>query len=129
MLKEIGNALVEADVNVRLDAQLRKSIKSTVSFKELPPAVNKKRLIQKSVFDELVRLVDPHAEPFKPKKGKTNVIMIVGLQGAGKTTTCTKLARHYQCRGLITNHKNTNTNQTGAVDQLKQNATKAKIPY
>ena len=96
MLKSIGNALVEADVNVRLVSQLRKSIRATVNFKELPPAVNKKRLIQKAVFDELVRLVDPHAEPFKPKKGKSNVIMFVGLQGAGKTTTIHMLL------GLIT---------------------------
>lgn len=129
MLKEISNALVEADVNVRLVASLRKSIKSAVNFKELAPAVNKKRLIQKTVFDELVRLVDPHAEPFKPKKGKTNVIMFVGLQGAGKTTTCTKLARHYQSRGFRACLVCADTFRAGAFDQLKQNATKAKIPY
>ncbi|RKU45102.1 Signal recognition particle [Coniochaeta pulveracea] len=129
MLKEICSALLEADVNVRLVGQLRKSIKSAVNFKELPPAVNKKRLIQKAVFDELVRLVDPHAEPFKPKKGKPNVIMFVGLQGAGKTTTCTKLARHYQSRGFRTGLVCADTFRAGAFDQLKQNATKAKIPY
>ncbi|KAM7212863.1 SRP54-type protein, GTPase domain containing protein [Rhypophila decipiens] len=129
MIKQICSALLEADVNVRLVGQLRKSIKSTVNFKELPPAVNKKRLIQKAVFDELVRLVDPHAEPFKPKKGKTNVIMFVGLQGAGKTTTCTKLARHYQSRGFRACLVCADTFRAGAFDQLKQNATKAKIPY
>ncbi|CAK7203875.1 Signal recognition particle [Sporothrix eucalyptigena] len=129
MLKEIGNALVEADVNVKLVAQLRKSIKTTVNFKELPPAVNKKRLIQKTVFDELVRLVDPHAESFKPKKGKSNVIMFVGLQGAGKTTSCTKLARHYQSRGFRACLVCADTFRAGAFDQLRQNATKAKIPY
>ncbi|KAL2255538.1 hypothetical protein VTK26DRAFT_3163 [Humicola hyalothermophila] len=129
MLKSICAALLEADVNVRLVGQLRKSIKSTVNFKELPPAVNKKRLIQKAVFDELVRLVDPHAEPFKPKKGKSNVIMFVGLQGAGKTTTCTKLARHYQSRGFRACLVCADTFRAGAFDQLKQNATKAKIPY
>ncbi len=129
MLKEIGNALIEADVNVKLVAQLRKSIKATVNLKELSPAVNKKRLIQKAVFDELVRLVDPHAEPFKPKKGKSNVIMFVGLQGAGKTTTCTKLARHYQARGLKACLVCADTFRAGAFDQLKQNAIKAKIPY
>lgn len=129
MLKEIGNALVEADVNIKLVAQLRKSIKSTVNFKELPPAVNKKRLIQKAVFDELVQLVDPHSEPSKPKKGKANVIMFVGLQGAGKTTSCTKLARHYQGRGFRACLVCADTFRAGAFDQLKQNATKAKIPY
>lgn len=129
MIKEICSALLEADVNVKLVGTLRKSIKATVNFKELPPAVNKKRLIQKTVFDELVKLVDPHAEPFKPKKGKPNVIMFVGLQGSGKTTTCTKLARHYQSRGFKSCLVCADTFRAGAFDQLKQNATKAKIPY
>lgn len=129
MIKEICAALLEADVNVKLVGTLRKSIKATVNFKDLPPAVNKKRLIQKAVFDELVKLVDPHAEPFKPKKGKANVIMFVGLQGSGKTTTCTKLARHYQTRGFRSCLVCADTFRAGAFDQLKQNATKAKIPY
>ncbi len=129
MLKEICAALLEADVNVKLVGTLRKSIRATVNFKDIPPAVNKKRLIQKAVFDELVTLVDPHAEPFKPRKGKPNVIMFVGLQGAGKTTTCTKLARHYQTRGFKACLVCADTFRAGAFDQLKQNATKAKIPY
>ncbi|KAG9766795.1 signal recognition particle protein, partial [Aureobasidium melanogenum] len=102
MIKEICNALVEADVNIKLVAGLRNSIKKTVNFNELSPGVNKKRIIQKAVFDELVKLVDPHNTPYQPNKGKSNVIMFVGLQGAGKTTTCTKLARWYQARGFKT---------------------------
>ena len=47
MVKEICNALVEADVNVKLVAGLRKSIHRTVNFKDLAPGVNKKRVIQK----------------------------------------------------------------------------------
>ncbi|EDN02706.1 hypothetical protein HCAG_00570 [Histoplasma mississippiense (nom. inval.)] len=129
MIKEICAALLSADVNVRLVQSLRKSIKAAVPFSSLPPAVNKKRLIQKTVFDQLVALVDPHAEPFKPKKGRSNVIMFVGLQGAGKTTTCTKLARHYQTRGFRAALVCADTFRAGAFDQLKQNATKAKIPY
>jgi signal recognition particle subunit SRP54 len=73
--------------------------------------------------------VDPHAEPFKPKKGRSNVIMFVGLQGAGKTTTCTKLARWYNARGFRSCLVCADTFRAGAFDQLKQNATKAKIPY
>lgn len=145
MVKEIGKALVEADVNVKLIAGLRSSIKKTVNFKELPSGVNKKRIIQKvrmstgrlgavadrvqAVYDELVKLVDPHAEPFRPRKGKPNVIMFVGLQGAGKTTTCTKLARWYNARGFKACLVCADTFRAGAFDQLKQNATKAKIPY
>lgn len=129
MLKEICAALLSADVNVRLVQNLRKSVKASVNFSSLPPAVNKKRVIQKAVFDHLVALVDPHAEPFKPKKGRSNVIMFVGLQGAGKTTTCTKIARHYQTRGFKSALVCADTFRAGAFDQLKQNATKAKIPY
>ncbi|KAF2865705.1 signal recognition particle protein [Massariosphaeria phaeospora] len=129
MVKEISNALVEADVNVKLVMNLRNSIKRSVDFKHLAPGVNKKRLIQKTVFDELVKLVDPHAEPFKPKKNKPNVIMFVGLQGSGKTTSCTKLARWYSGRGFKACLVCADTFRAGAFDQLKQNATKAKIPY
>ena len=129
MIKEICSALLTADVNVKLVGHLRKSIKASVNFSSLPPHSNKKRIIQKAVFDQLVALVDPHAEPFKPKKGKSNVIMFVGLQGAGKTTTCTKLARHYQARGFKACLVCADTFRAGAFDQLKQNATKAKIPY
>ena len=129
MIREIVSALQDADVNSRLVSHLRKSIKATVNLKDLSPGINKKRLIQKTVFDELVKLVDPHAEPFRPKKGKSNVIMFVGLQGAGKTTTCTKLARHYQTRGFKACLVCADTFRAGAFDQLKQNATKARIPY
>ena len=132
MLKEICDALVSADVNVRRVSDMRKSIKRTVNFANLPPntnANNKKRLIQQAVFDHLVALVDPHAEPYKPKRGRSNVIMMVGLQGAGKTTSCTKLARHYALKGFKACLVCADTFRAGAYDQLKQNATKAKIPY
>lgn len=90
-MKEICTALLESDVNVRLVQSLRKSIKHKVDFKNLPAGSNRKRYIAKAVFDELVALVDTHEKPYEPKPKKTNVIMLVGLQGAGKTTTCTKV--------------------------------------
>jgi signal recognition particle subunit SRP54 len=55
--------------------------------------------------------------------------MFVGLQGSGKTTTCTKLARHYSSRSFKACLVCADTFRAGAFDQLKQNATKAKIPY
>ncbi|ORX99592.1 signal recognition particle protein [Basidiobolus meristosporus CBS 931.73] len=129
LLKEICAALLESDVNVRLVQGLRKNIKSIVNIEELAGGINKKKIIQKAVMDELCRLVDPGVEPYKPKKGKTNIIMFVGLQGSGKTTTCTKLAYHYHRKGWKTALVCADTFRAGAFDQLKQNATKAKIPY
>jgi signal recognition particle subunit SRP54 len=53
-----------------------------------------------AVFDELVAMVDPGTEPYKPVKGKSNVLMAVGIQGAGKTTTCTKVRLKIQLPGM-----------------------------
>lgn len=52
-------------------------------------------------MDELTSLVDPGVEAWKPKKGKANVIMFVGLQGSGKTTTCTKVMPRLHLHHLI----------------------------
>jgi signal recognition particle GTPase len=100
-VKEICTALLESDVNVRLVQSLRKSIKHKVDFKNLPAGSNRKRYIAKAVFDELVALVDTHEKPYEPKPKKTNVIMLVGLQGAGKTTTCTKVCSLHRNSSLM----------------------------
>jgi len=73
--------------------------------------------------------VDAGVKSWTPVKGKQNVIMFVGLQGSGKTTTCTKLAYYYQKRGWKTCLVCADTYRAGAYDQLKQNATKARIPF
>lgn len=67
--------------------------------------------------------------PFKPTKGRTNVFMMVGLQGSGKTTTCCKLATYYQKKGWRTGLVCADTFRAGAFDQLKQNAARNKIPF
>ncbi|KAI6045757.1 SRP54-type protein [Pisolithus marmoratus] len=149
-LKEITAALLEADVNVKLVASLRQKVKIKVKAALDGPDKskdsNKKTLIQKAyfcpfathklltclwqvVFDELVHLVDPGVEPYKPKKGQPNVIMAVGLQGNGKTTTCTKLAVYYQKRGFKSCIVCADTFRAGAFDQTRQSATKAKVAY
>ena len=55
--------------------------------------------------------------------------MFVGLQGSGKTTTCTKLAYYYQKKGWKSALVCADTFRAGAYDQVKQNATKARIPF
>lgn len=128
MLNDMSMALLQHDVGLQQVARLTKNIRKTVNIKETP-AQNRKKIIQKAVFDELVNLVDCGEQPFKPKKGKPNVLMFVGLQGAGKTTTCTKLAVYYQRRGFKVGLVCADTFRAGAFDQLKQNATRAKIPF
>jgi len=129
MLKEVQRALLEADVNIRLVKKLSENVRGAIDFDDMAQGLNKRRMIQQAVFQELVKLVDPGVKPHTPKKGKANVIMFVGLQGSGKTTTCTKLAWYYQKKGWKACLVCADTFRAGAYDQLKQNATKARIPF
>ncbi len=129
MLKEICTALLEADVNIKLVVKLRENVRSVIDFEEMAGGLNKRRMIQSAVYKELVKLIDPSVKAWNPQKGKPNIIMFVGLQGSGKTTTCTKMAYHYQKKGWKSCLVCADTFRAGAFDQLKQNATKAKIPF
>eukprot|EP00742_Colponemidia_sp_Colp-10_P003535 GILJ01003766.1.p1 GENE.GILJ01003766.1~~GILJ01003766.1.p1 ORF type:complete len:511 (+),score=89.55 GILJ01003766.1:40-1533(+) len=128
-LKEIAAALLSADVNVRFVSQLRNNIKTIVNMQDVSAGTNRRKLVQKCVLEELCRMLDPGKKPYVMKKGKPNVIMFVGLQGSGKTTSCTKFAYYYQRKGWKTCLICADTFRAGAFDQLKQNATKAKIPF
>lgn len=129
MIKEITNALIASDVGLKLVLQLKTNIKNRLNLEELPSGINRRRYIEKVVFDELCKLLDPGKEVKKLVKGQPNIVMFVGLQGAGKTTTCTKYAAYYQKKGWRTCLICADTFRAGAFDQLKQNATKAKIPF
>lgn len=133
MLKAIVTALLENDVNIKFVSRLRNNIKCKLlddnqASKSVSRGVIKKQ-IQKTVFDELCKLVDCETIPYRPKKKKCNVIMFVGLQGSGKTTSCTKLAVYYSKRGFKVGLVCADTFRAGAFDQLKQNAIRAKIPF
>ncbi|CAH0381306.1 unnamed protein product [Bemisia tabaci] len=129
MLKEVCAALLEADVNIRLVKKLRENVKAVIDFDVMASGMSKRKAIQTAVFQELVKLVDPGVKAFQPKKDKVNIIMFVGLQGSGKTTTCTKLAYHYLKKNWKACLVCADTFRAGAYDQLKQNATKARIPF
>lgn len=129
LLEQIVRALIGADVNINLVKKLRDNVKSVIDFDEMAQGLNKRRMIQMVVFQELVKLIDPGVKPWTPVKKKSNIIMFVGLQGAGKTTTCTKMAYYYQRKGWKCALVCADTFRAGAFDQLKQNATKARIPF
>ena len=132
-LKEVTKALLQADVNVQYVVQMKKNIVKQVNIQELAAGLNARKLLEKAVFNELVNMLEGGEtevkEKFVPKKGKPNVVMFVGLQGCGKTTTCTKYAYHWQKKGYKPALVCADTFRAGAFDQLKQNATKARIPF
>mmetsp|Transcript_14901 Transcript_14901/g.46920 ORF Transcript_14901/g.46920 Transcript_14901/m.46920 type:complete len:510 (+) Transcript_14901:113-1642(+) len=129
-LKDIAAALLEADVNVRYVSQLRSCIRNQLKLDEaLAAGTNRRRFIQRCVCDELTKLLTPDRKPVKFQKGKSTVVMFVGLQGSGKTTSCTKYAVYYQRKGWKVALVCADTFRAGAFDQLKQNATKVRIPF
>lgn len=129
VVQDVSRALLEADVNFTLVKTLRDNVLKRVRLEDDGAAYNKAKMVEKAVMEELVRMLDPGKEPFKPKKGKPNVIMFVGLQGAGKTTTVAKYAHYYQTRRWKVAMVCADTFRAGAFDQLKQNATRVRVPF
>ncbi len=96
VVRDIQRALLSSDVNVKLVMALSKTIEER-ALKEKPKAgLSKKEHVVTLIYEELVRLLGKKQE-FVPQKSK---IMLVGLQGSGKTTTAVKLAKFYAKRGL-----------------------------
>jgi signal recognition particle subunit SRP54 len=131
-LNEVSRALLQADVRFETVRDVKAGIKSAANLAALPPGTDRRRVVRKAVVGELCRMLDPAGKtpPFAPRKGgKPGVVMLVGLQGSGKTTTCTKYADYYRRKGFSPALVCADTFRAGAFDQLKQNAFKAKIPF
>ncbi|XP_050215786.1 signal recognition particle subunit SRP54 3-like [Mercurialis annua] len=128
-LIDITRALLQSDVELTLVAHLQNNIRNIVNLEKLAAGLNKRKIIEKAVFHELCRLLDAGKPCFIPVKKKQSVVMFVGLQGSGKTTTCTKYASYYQNKGFQPALVCADTFRAGAFDQLKQNANKANIPF
>ena len=129
LLSEIGRALFEADVSIQIVKEIRDNIKNIVSLEELAVGTNKQKMIQEAVFRELVRMINPEKTAYQPKRGKCNVVMFVGLQGSGKTTSIAKYANYYNRKGWRTCMVCADTFRAGAFDLLKQNATRVRVPF
>lgn len=116
VIKDIQRALLSADVNVALVQQLSKRIKDRALKEELSGKLNPRQHVINIVYQELVALI---GEPISVPLTRHTVIM-VGLQGSGKTTTTAKLARFFQKKGLRAAVICADTYRPGAYDQLSQ---------
>jgi signal recognition particle subunit SRP54 len=92
-IKEIRKALVEADVNYKVAKDVTDEIKDEAMGKNVLIAVEPGQLFTKIVYDKLVELMGGQHKDINIK-GEPAIIMIAGLNGAGKTTFCGKLAYH-----------------------------------
>src|SRR3954452_8496064 len=92
-LREVRTALLEADVNFNVVQEFMKRVNDRAVGTELIKSVRPEQQIVKIVHDELVELMGPVDPSVRFEKSGLTVLMLCGLQGSGKTTTCGKLAR------------------------------------
>lgn len=128
LVRDIQRALLQADVNVKLVLEISKRIEEKALKEKVPPGISRREHIIKVVYEELTRFLGEKPLPLKLKSGKRNIFMLVGIQGSGKTTTCVKMAKYFQKRGLKTALICGDTFRPGAYAQLQQSAKKANIP-
>ena len=115
VVRDIQRALLQADVNVKLVMTLSQKIKQR-SLKEDPPTgMNPREHVIRIVYQELITILGKAANV----KLAPQTIMMVGLQGSGKTTTTAKLARYFQRKGLRTAVICADNFRPGAYEQLK----------
>jgi signal recognition particle subunit SRP54 len=129
LVRDFQRALLQADVNVSLVMELSQNIQKRTLEEKLPPGISRREHLIKVIYDELTRFVGEKPQELKIQPGKENVLMMVGIQGSGKTTQSAKLARYYQKRGLKTGIICADTFRPGAYSQLKQLAEGINVPF
>jgi signal recognition particle subunit SRP54 len=128
LVRDIQRALLQADVNVKLVLETSKRIEERALKEKVPPGISRKEHVTKVVYEELTRFLGEKPARLRAEPGKRMVLMLVGIQGSGKTTAAAKLARYFQKRGLKPALVCTDTYRPGAFAQLQQMARSEKIP-
>ncbi|MHA1409650.1 MAG: signal recognition particle protein Srp54 [Candidatus Odinarchaeia archaeon] len=128
-VKDLQRALLEADTNVELVLEISQKIEKKALEVELPPGITRREYVLKLIYDELASILGRKSQPIRIKHGKRNIIMLVGIQGSGKTTTCAKLANYFKKRGTRVGIIGADTFRLGAYEQLKQLADKIEVPF
>ncbi|MCS7135714.1 MAG: signal recognition particle receptor subunit alpha [Aigarchaeota archaeon] len=128
LIRGIQRALLLSDVNVELVMKLSEKIRDRALKEKVPPGISKKDQIIKIVYEELVSLIGEKPYKVAIDKSKQYIIMVVGIQGHGKTTTVAKLANYLKKLGYSVGVVCADTFRTGAYEQLKQLLNGKDIP-
>jgi len=128
LVRDIQRALLQADVNVQLVLQISKRIEERALNEKMPPGISRREHVVKVVYEELTRFIGDKPVPLKVEPGKKKIIMLVGIQGSGKTTHAAKLSRYFQKRGIRVGLICADTYRPGAFAQLQQLAARINVP-
>lgn len=128
-LRQIRLVLLEADVNSNVVRSFCRTVQHRAVGEVIHSALNPGQQMVKLVNEELVNLLQGEAavEPWKPA-GELPVLLVCGLNGSGKTTTCAKLAAHYERRGRKPLLVATDVHRPAAIQQLQTLGEKVGVP-
>ncbi len=127
-IKDLQKELIKADVNVKVVFELTKRIRKRALEEEPPPGITRKDWLITIVYEELTKLFGGEKAPsIKPPK-KPWIMLLVGLQGSGKTTTAAKIAYYYKLEGYRVGLVAADTYRPAAYDQLKQLGDQIGVP-
>ena len=127
-MKEVKMALLEADVNFRVVTQFVKSVEERAVGEDVMNGLNPGQMVIKIVNEEMTALMGSETTELKLQPGKaTTVIMMCGLQGAGKTTTTAKIAGKLKLKGKKPLLVACDVYRPAAVEQLEINGKKQEV--
>ena len=127
-LKEVKMALLEADVNFRVVKQFVKSVEERAVGQDVLNGLNPGQMVIKIVNEEMISLMGSDTTEIQMQPGKAiTVIMMCGLQGAGKTTTTAKLAGKFKLKGKKSLLVACDVYRPAAIKQLQINGEKQQV--
>ena len=127
-IKELQISLIKSDVNVKLVNDLTQKIKKRLENEKPPTAIERREWFISIVYDELSKLFGGDKNPEVLPKRIPYVIMLVGVQGSGKTTTSGKLALFYKKKGYKVGIIAADVYRPAAYEQLVQIGEQIKVP-
>ena len=128
-LKEVKMALLEADVNFRVVKQFTKDVEARAIGADVMNSLTPGQMVIKIVNEELVKMMGEENTELALKPGnEITVIMMAGLQGAGKTTTAAKIAGKLKAQGRTPLLVACDVYRPAAVKQLEVNGEKQGVP-
>jgi len=127
-LREVRIALLEADVNLTVVKTFVARVRDRAVGVEVTKSLTPGQQVIKIVHEELVVTLGEEAAPLKRPAAPPQVILMVGLQGSGKTTTAAKLARHLKGKGKRPMLVAADLQRPAAIDQLETLGKKIGIP-
>ena len=118
-LREVRLALLEADVNFKIVKNFIAEVEKRALGVEVMKSLTPGQQVVKIVYEQLVNLMDTEGFQFKVYNNRLTKVMLVGLQGSGKTTACAKLAAFYRKKGIKPMLVACDVYRPAAIDQLK----------